>query len=106
MLRNGTIDLLAIARHGSTNNSKGVTEMSELLEIETMEMMAQRLYGTSGGCQANAVIEAIKLINTAPGMLDADNRNTALYHLAAALGGKSRAVESLVGAAYFFYDAN
>jgi len=69
------------------------------MEIETMEGMAKRLRGTGGGEQAEAVIKAIKAINSASGMLDAKNRTTALYHLAIALAGPRHAVTTILTAA-------
>lgn len=65
------------------------------IEVESMEAMVQRLYGCGGGEQAKAVVKAIKAINAAQGMLDAENRVTALFHLSAALGGQSRAVDTI-----------
>lgn len=64
-------------------------------KFESMDSIAQRLAGTGGGSQAKAVIEAIKLIQEAPGMLDAENRAAALYHLAVALSGKNHAESTI-----------
>jgi hypothetical protein len=64
-------------------------------EIETMEEMEKRLAGSGACAQVREVIKAIIAIKSAPGMLDPENRSTALYHLACALGGKSRAMSSL-----------
>ena len=66
-----------------------------MAEIESMESMEKRLAGTGGGSQATAVRSAIMEISGAPGMLDKENRAVALYHLAVALSGESRAAESL-----------
>lgn len=64
-------------------------------EFESMDSMAKRLSGTGGGAQAKAVIDAIEIIRKAPGMLDAENRTTALYHLAIALAGKNHAKSTI-----------
>ncbi len=69
------------------------------LKIEMMGKMAQRLRGTGGGAQAEAVIKAIATIKSSPGMLDAGNRATAIYHLSVALSGEAHAVETIINTA-------
>lgn len=69
--------------------------MSVINHLESMHEMAERLHGTGGGEQANAVSEAIRIIRAAPGILDANNRTTALWHLAAALSGVRRAAQAI-----------
>jgi hypothetical protein len=72
------------------------------IKIETLESMAKRLRGTGGGAQAEAVIEAIKAINGAAGILDVNNRTTAIYHLAVALSGDARAGDTILLTAGLF----
>lgn len=72
------------------------------IELETMEDMAKRLNGTSGGEQAKAVIKAINAIKGARGTLDEINRGTALYHLAVALSGETHAIDTIVATAEMF----
>ena len=69
--------------------------MNAFSKLESMQEMAARLHGTGGGDQANAVIEAIGLIRAAPGILDANNRTTALWHLATALSGVRNAAQTI-----------
>lgn len=66
-----------------------------MVEFESMESMAKRLAGTGGGAQAKAVIAAINAIRKAEGTLDADNRMTAIYHLAVALAGNNHAESTI-----------
>lgn len=90
---------LGMALHNERNDMTGSLDE---INLETMESMTQRLRGTGGGAQADAVITAIKAIKGAAGMLDADNRATALYHLAVALSGESSAVDTIVLTAGLF----
>ena len=76
------------------------------MEFESLESMSQRLAGTGGGSQVKAVMEAVSLIRSAPGMLDAENRAAALYHLAVALAGKNHAVSTIENTALLLNDEN
>lgn len=71
-----------------------------MIEFESMESMADRLAGKGGGSQANSVIEAAKLIKSAPGMLDAGNRAAAIYYLAVALAGEDHASSTIENAVW------
>lgn len=75
------------------------------MEFESMEQMVKRLAGTGGGAQAKAVLDAIKAIKKAPGMLDAANRSAALYHLAVALSGEDNAASTIENLAFFLNDS-
>lgn len=68
-------------------------------DIEPILNMVNRLRGTGGGEQVKAVADAIRIIQAAPGMLDMNNRITAIWHLTVALAGESRAKETLQNAA-------
>lgn len=70
--------------------------------FEKMEHMAERLNGTGGGSQANAVIAAINLIRTAPGRLDKVNAESAILQLAEALVGKDHCADLIVRTAQLF----
>ncbi len=75
-----------------------------MTKFESMEDMARRLAGTGGGDQAKAVIDAAKLIRSAPGMLDSNNRVAAIYHLAVALAGVDHAASTIETAAFLLKD--
>lgn len=81
----------------SLNNQTKENSVDEISmdKIETMEQMTKCLRGTSGGAQAKAVAAAIRAINKAPGMLDAENRALALFHLSVALSGRDSAARTL-----------
>lgn len=55
--------------------------------VETMDEMIKRLGDCGGGAQVKAVKKGIDAINKASGMLDPEERATALYWVAAALAG-------------------
>lgn len=75
-------------------------------EIETMEEMITRLGGSGAAAQAKAVAKSIELINKAPGMLDSENRQTALYHLAVALSGSAHADTTVINLADYLNQIN
>lgn len=71
------------------------------MKFETMEQMAKRLYGCSSSGQVFALIEAIKAINTSAGCLEEQNRATAIYHLAVALGGEGHAQSTIKNLTFY-----
>ena len=74
--------------------------MDDVIELESMQDMVRRLAGSGSGAQAKAVLKGIEAINSASGMLDEQNRATALVHLAVALSGKDHAATTLEAAAF------
>jgi hypothetical protein len=73
-------------------------------KFEPMAELVKRLSGSDASAQAKAVVEAIKLIESAPGYLDQHNRATALYHLSVALSGRDHAAETLETASFLASD--
>lgn len=65
-------------------------------EFESMNHMAKRLEGTGGGSQAEAVLAAAELINSARGILDRNNAESAIIHLAIEIAGKDHAADLIL----------
>lgn len=86
---------------GRSLNSDQLKGKNMFEHIESMQEMKNRLGHSGSSGQVKAVIDAINAINKAEGWLDQENRATALFHLAVALGGtKQSAIATLEHAVF------